>query len=159
VFLQSFEVGNLRLLRGLTALPLVQLIEPEGQPWDFAAAGDARRYADLLTAEGLKEVAGYAQALGVHAELVIPRRADGRLGAPTPLVARAHAAGLQVHAWTFRAENTFLPAEYRRGADPAAHGDLAGCLQAYLDAGVDGFFTDHPAQGRQAVAARAARRD
>jgi glycerophosphoryl diester phosphodiesterase len=159
VFLQSFEVSNLRGLRGLTALPLVQLIEPEGQPWDFAAAGDARRYADLLTAEGLKEVAGYAQALGVHAELVIPRRADGRLGAPTPLVARAHAAGLQVHAWTFRAENTFLPAEYRRGADPAAHGDLAGCLQAYLDAGVDGFFTDHPAQGRQAVAARAARRD
>jgi glycerophosphoryl diester phosphodiesterase len=158
VFIQSFEVDNLRRLRELTALPLVQLIELDGQPWDFTLAGDARRYADLLTPAGLVEIAGYAQVVGVHAELVIPRRGDGRLAAPTPLVARAHAAGLQVHAWTFRAENHFLPAEFRRGTDPAALGDLDGCLMAYLDTGLDGFFTDHPALGRQAVAARAAAR-
>jgi glycerophosphoryl diester phosphodiesterase len=158
VFIQSFEVENLRRLRELTALPLVQLIELEGRPWDFTAAGDRRRYADLLTPAGLAEVAGYADALGVHAELAIPRRADGRLAAPMPLLARAHDAGLQIHAWTFRAENHFLPTEFRRGADPAAHGDLAGCLDAYLDAYLDGFFTDHPALGRQAVAARAAHR-
>ncbi|WP_043459620.1 glycerophosphodiester phosphodiesterase [Azohydromonas australica] len=158
VFIQSFEVGNLRLLRELTELPLVQLVEDEGQPWDFSAAGDPRRYADLLTPASLKALAGHVQALGVHADLVIPRRPDGRLGAPTPLVAQAHEAGLAVHAWTFRAENRFLPADFRRGTDPAAHGDLAGCLEVFLDAGLDGLFTDHPAQGRRAVAARAARR-
>jgi glycerophosphoryl diester phosphodiesterase len=151
VFIQSFEVGNLRRLRELTDLPLVQLIEPEGRPWDFSAAGDPRRYADLLTPAGLQDVAGYAQALGVHAELVIPRGANGRLQAPTPLVAQAHAAGLRVHAWTFRAENAFLPAEYRSGADPAGRGDLAGELTEYLQAGVDGVFTDQPDLG---VAAR-----
>ncbi|WP_232540018.1 glycerophosphodiester phosphodiesterase [Azohydromonas aeria] len=158
VFIQSFEVANLRALREMTELPLVQLVEPGGAPRDFTLSGDQRRYADLLTPAGLGEVARYAQALGVHADLVIPRRLGGVLGTPTPLVARAHAAGLQVHAWTFRAENRFLPAQFWRGTDPAAHGDLAGCLDAFLDAGLDGFFTDHPAQGRAAVQARAARR-
>ena len=158
VFIQSFEVGNLRLLRGLTDLPLVQLIELDGRPWDFSVAGDARGYAELLTPAGLDEIATCAQAIGVHAEHVIPRRPDGTLGAPTALVEQAHAASLQVHAWTFRAENHFLPAAFRRGTDPAAHGDLAGCLEAYLATGLDGFFTDHPALGRQAVAACAVRR-
>ena len=66
-------------------------------------------------------------------------------------MADAHAAGLQLHPWTFRAENHFLPREFRRGADPAAHGDLAGEIRAYLAAGIDGFFTDQPDIG---VAAR-----
>ena len=156
VFIQSFEVDNLRRLRELTDLPLVQLMEADGQPWDFTVAGDPRRYADLLTPAALADVARYAQAVGVQAEMVIPRRAGGRLAAPTPLVQRAHAAGLQVHAWTFRAENHFLPLAFRRGANPAAHGDMRGHLDAHLDAGLDGFFTDHPALGRETVAARAA---
>lgn len=154
VFIQSFEVENLRRLRELTDLPLVQLMALDGQPWDFTVAGDPRRYADLLSSAALAEVARYAQAVGVQAEMLIPRRAGGRLGSPTPLVAQAHDAGLQVHAWTFRAENHFLPTDFRRGAAPAAHGDLRGYLNVHLDAGLDGFFTDHPALGREAVAAR-----
>ena len=71
-------------------------------------------------------------------------------------MAAAHAAGLQLHPWTFRAENHFLPREFRRGADPAAHGDLAGEIGAYLGAGIDGFFTDQPEIG---VAARDAFRE
>ncbi|MGH8596223.1 MAG: glycerophosphodiester phosphodiesterase family protein, partial [Gammaproteobacteria bacterium] len=63
----------------------------------------------------------------------------------------AHRAGLLVHAWTFRAENHFLPAALRRGSNPAAHGDLTHELQAFLDAGLDGVFCDHP---DLAVAAR-----
>jgi glycerophosphoryl diester phosphodiesterase len=36
------------------------------------------------------------------------------------------------------------PNGYRRGADPAAIGDSSEETQAFLDAGVDFLFTDHP---------------
>src|SRR5438270_51072 len=140
VWLQSFEVGNLRALAGVTQLKRVQLIEEGGAPYDFIAAGDARGYADLIAPAGLEEIAGYAQAIGPNKSLVIPRRADGSLGAPTALIADAHGAGLAVHPWTFRAENAFLPAPLRRGAQPTARGDLAAEIVAYLRCGIDGFF-------------------
>ncbi len=63
----------------------------------------------------------------------------------------AHAAGLQVHVWTLRAENAFLPAELRRGERAGERGDLASEARRFLEAGVDGYFCDHPAIG---VAAR-----
>jgi glycerophosphoryl diester phosphodiesterase len=59
------------------------------------------------------------------------------------LVSDAHAAGLKVHAYTFRAENQYLPADLRSGGDPNQLGDLEGELKVYLNAGLDGFFTDH----------------
>ena len=60
----------------------------------------------------------------------------------------AHAHGLFVHAWTFRAENAFLPAEFRSAAGPAAHGDLGAELARYRSLGIEGLFTDHPALAR-----------
>jgi glycerophosphoryl diester phosphodiesterase len=144
VYIQSFEVGNLMALRERTHLPLVQLIEARGQPYDLALKGDARSYADLIAPAGLEGISVYADAIGVNKALIIPRRDDETLGEPTSLVVDAHAAGLRVHAWTFRAENHFLPREMRSG-EPAALGDLMGEVQAYLRAGIDGFFTDHPA--------------
>jgi glycerophosphoryl diester phosphodiesterase len=133
-FLQSFEVGNLRLLSRLTRLPRVQLIEAAGAPYDLARSGDPRTYADLITPEGLEEIAAYASGIGPAKALVAPRAADGSLLEPTSLVADCHAAGLSVHPWTFRAEPAFLPAGL----------DLRGELRAFLAAGVDGFFTDQP---------------
>ena len=56
-----------------------------------------------------------------------------------------------MHGWTFRAENQFLPADFDIGTDPAAFGDLAGQIRAFLAIGMDGFFTDHPFIGRQTV--------
>ena len=88
----------------------------------------------------LGDIATYADAVGPLKSLVTPR-----------FVEDAHAAGLQVHAWTFRAENEFLPPELRSSGDPAEHGDLAGELTAYLTMGVDGFFTDHPGVARQCL--------
>ena len=93
---------------------------------------------------GLAEIASYADAIGVEKLMVIPRTPEDELGVPTALVADAHRAGLAVHAWTFRAENYFLPTTERRGVDPAASGDLATELRAYLAAGIDGVFSDHP---------------
>jgi glycerophosphoryl diester phosphodiesterase len=153
VWLQSFEVGNLIALSGMTALRRVQLIEDSGAPYDLVLGGDPRSYADLSTPAGLSGIARYAQAIAPAKALIIPRRADDTLGSPSGLIAAAHAHGLAVHPWTFRAENYFLPRELRRGAADTAHGDFQGEIIAFLAAGIDGFFTDQPDIG---VAARAA---
>ncbi|MFH5824839.1 glycerophosphodiester phosphodiesterase [Georgenia sp. AZ-5] len=151
-FIQSFETGNLRELDEVTDLRLVQLADCTGAPYDLVAAGDPRTYADLLTPSGLEEIATYADGLGPCKDLVIPREADATLGVPTTLVDDAHDAGLVVHGWTFRAENSFLPAEFRSSADPAQHGDLVGEIRAFLDTGMDGLFSDHPDVAVAAVA-------
>ncbi len=147
VFIQSFEVGNLRRLAGLTRVPLVQLIDAEGRPWDFTRGRFARTYAEMVRPQGLRDIASYARGIGVHKSLVIPRDGRDRSLPPTTLVDDAHAAGLLVHVWTLRAENEFLPAELRSGADPASRGNLAGEAALFLKAGIDGYFTDHPAIG------------
>lgn len=146
VFVQSFEVANLKRLRAAApALPLVQLMAGHGAPADQAAAGAGLDYRVMATPPGLAAVASYANAIGVAKEMLIPRDRNGRLGDPTALVADAHAAGLAVHAWTFRAENEFLPIECRRGPDRAGIGDLGCELSRFLALGIDGFFTDHTA--------------
>ncbi len=141
VFIQSFEVANLRRLAQITRLRLIQLVEAEGAPADRAAES----YAAMLTPEGLREIARYAWGIGPNKALLWAG------DAPSALVRDAHAAGLRVHPWTYRAENQFLPPRFHLGDDPAAHGDLAGEIGAALRLGIDGFFTDHPAIG---VAAR-----
>jgi glycerophosphoryl diester phosphodiesterase len=156
VFVQSFEVANLQALRKLSTVRLVQLVAPSGRPYDFVAQGAAntRSYADLVTAEGLRQVATYANAVGPFKTLVVPVK-DGVLGEPTALVANARAAGLAVHIWTLRPENSFLPTSLRKApaSDAAARGDSITEITAYLRAGVDGFFTDDSAVGRAAVQA------
>lgn len=144
VILQSFETGNLRELDEMTDVRLAQLVSASGAPYDLVAAGEATTYADLVTRHGLRTVARYADGIGAAKDVLVPRTADGTLGEPTPVVRDAHRVGLEVHAWTFRAENRFLPSEHRSSADPAEHGDLAGEIRVFLDAGLDGFFTDHP---------------
>jgi glycerophosphoryl diester phosphodiesterase len=159
VFVQSFETANLRKLRGLTRVPLVQLYGgATGKPWDFVVSGDPRTYGDLAKPAGLADVAGYAQGIGPATTLIIPLTSTGTLGAPGTLVTDAHAAGLLVHPYTFRAENQFLPNEFDRGSDPAALGNLAGQIEVFLKLGVDGFFTDHPFLGKQARDAHLGRR-
>jgi glycerophosphoryl diester phosphodiesterase len=151
VYIQSFEVSNLRALRRKTKLKLVQLVSATGAPFDFTLASDARSYADLLTTEGLAEVARYANAIGPYKELIVSRTADGKLGGDTGLARRARAAGLGVHVWTLRAENHFLPADTRSSTEPTERGNLAAEIRPLLEAGVTGLFADHP---DLAVAAR-----
>ena len=156
VIVQSFEVANLQALRKQSSVRLAQLVAPTGRPYDFVAQGDAekRSYADLLTPEGLAQVARYANAIGAFKTLVVPVH-NGLPGAPTGLVQRARAAGLAVHVWTLRPENAFLPARLKKApaADGTVRGDSVAEITAYLRAGIDGFFTDDPAVGRAAVQA------
>ena len=72
VLIQSFEVANLKALRRMTALPLVQLIGSSGRPYDFVLKGDPRGSTDLVP-EGLAEIAAYAQAIGPSKDVLIPR--------------------------------------------------------------------------------------
>jgi glycerophosphoryl diester phosphodiesterase len=125
----------------------IQLASGEGGPADARGAVTYR----AMMGEGLADVAAYAHGIGVEKAMIVPRDGEGRAAPPTDLIARAHAAGLKVHAWTFRAENYFLPVELRSGADPRAHGDLAAEIRQHLALGLDGFFCDFPGLG---VAAR-----
>ncbi len=145
--IQSFEVGNLKRLRTMTGLRLIQLID------DHHPADDpTMRYDDMVTPVGLRQIATYADGIGPAKSRIVPRDIAGRSLAPTTLVADAHTAGLVVHPWTFRAENAFLPIELRRGDDPAGRGDAVAEVAQFLVLGVDGVFADSPAI---AVAARA----
>ena len=140
VFIQSFEQGNLRVLRQRCAHRLVYLVE------------DSIDAAVLLPA-GLAQVAQFAHVLGAAKRLVQPLTPDGALAPATRLVADAHAAGLQVVPWTLRAENYFVPPALQRGDDPRQHGDVQTEMESLLRAGVDGFFTDQADIGRAAVTA------
>ena len=158
VFVQSFETANLRALRARSTVRLIQLVAGSGRPYDLAAQpgpGPARTYADLLTPAGLAEIATYANSIGASKGLVVPVR-DGALAAPTPLVARAHAAGLLVHVWTLRPENAFLPLALKGApaTDGAVRGDAQAEAEAFLAAGVDGVFADDPATVRAALRPR-----
>jgi glycerophosphoryl diester phosphodiesterase len=142
VFIQSFEVGNLIALNQRTNVRLVQLAADSGGPADRPGV----TYASMLTGEGLAAIARYADGIGPAKDLVIARTTLGTLGSSTGLVARAHDAGLAVHPWTFRRENYFLPLNLRSGIDPRNPGDLAAEIRAFMAEGVDGLFTDNPAE-------------
>jgi len=146
IIVQCFEVGPLERLSRRIQSPLAQLVDASGAPADRPD----QSYASMVTAEGLKRIAAYADWVAPETTLVLPRDADGRSTRPSRLVADAHAAGLKVVAWTLRAENAFLPLEHRRGEDFAAHGDMPGYVRDLSAAGVDAVFSDFPGLARQA---------
>ncbi len=133
----------------------MQLFGSTGQPADFTATGDPRTYDDLAKPAALREIATYADGIGPNKERVIPI-VGGALGTPTSLVSDAHAAGLQVHPYTFRNENNFLPPALRTPAGTTTalsdYGDAFAEYRAYLRTGIDGLFSDN---ADTAVTARA----
>jgi glycerophosphoryl diester phosphodiesterase len=125
----------------------VYLIEARGSAPDQVARFGAKAlpYAAQLTDAGLARLAKEVDGVSVDKSLLL--RADG--GA---LVARAHAAGLDVFTWTLRPENRFLTPPHRVGSGGRDWGDWRTEFGAVLATGVDGIFVDHPDLG---VAARA----
>ena len=142
-YVQSFELTNLQELDNELGVkvPLV-FLATTGAPYDLVSAGDPRTYADLLKRDSLRQLSRDLDGIGPAKTLVIPWEADGTLGEPTSLVDDAHDAGLVVHPYTFRAENQFLPADYRSNGVAADFGRVIDEMKAYLSAGVDGYFTD-----------------
>ena len=150
LWIQSFEVGNLIRLReefGYAAA-LVFLNEFGQAPYDYVAASDPRGYAELLQPAGLDWIAEWVDGIGPEKLFVYGTDADGHLTEPTSLVADAHAAGLLVTPWTFRAENHFLPPEFRVPDEAGVvrkheHGRAVAEALVYLEAGIDGMFCDN----------------
>lgn len=152
IFIQSFEVANLKKLNKLTNIPLVQLLDahdvnPDGtlieiQPYDFMIAHDCRTYRDLRTPAGLVEIASYAQAIGPWKRMIISVMGNGidenkkSLLSPSSLVTDAHEVGLLVHPYTFRNEKQYLASNYSE--NPILE------YKQYFQLGVDGIFTDFP---------------
>jgi glycerophosphoryl diester phosphodiesterase len=161
VFIQSFEQANLKQLRKMTPLPLIQLIDaddvnadgslafnaPFDRPYDWTASGDpalmARTFGYFVTDAGLKEVATYADGIGPWKRYIVttlaaglpgPGEASRILAAPNDVITRAHKAGLLVHTWTFRNEQRRLASDY-------AGNPVNEYLQFYK-LGIDGVFSD-----------------
>jgi glycerophosphoryl diester phosphodiesterase len=149
-FVQSFEVGNLERLRGMTRVRLVQLVAARGAPWDLRSVGDTMTYRVMTTPAGLAAIARYADVVGAEKSLVQPVAGDGTLAEPTSLVRDAHRAGLAVHVWTLRREPVFLA--------PAYGGDARQEWRRYAALGVDGIFGDSPDDGIAALRAEGSRR-
>ena len=160
VFIQSFETANLRYLRTRTRVKLVQLVDandvnadgsldftpPYDRPYDWTVAGRTGLFKDLLTPQGLAEVATYADGVGPWKPYILTT-VDGHVVPqtdPADVVAHAHALGLVVHPFTFRNEASRLAADYR--GNPVAE------YLRFYEAGVDGVFSDF---ADTAVAARA----
>ncbi|MEV5949860.1 glycerophosphodiester phosphodiesterase [Streptomyces sp. NPDC051993] len=143
-FLESFEPSSIQRLAELVDTPSVVLLSNAGtKPWDFVVSGDPRTVDDLVKPEGLRWIASYAQGIGPTLDLIIPKDAAGKLTRPTTLVRDAHRQGLILHPYTMRNENTFLPADFRRGTDPNAYGDAFGAFKTYFATGIDAVFSDN----------------
>ncbi len=119
VYVQSFENHSLKIMRNdlHTKLPLVQLVDSGNN------SDTGENYSSMVTEEGLKEIAGYADGVGPY-KVYIEANPD--------LVQWAHDDGLQVHTWTLRADS--LPAKYQNFTSELR--------QFYFVYGVDGLFTD-----------------
>ncbi|MDE0002321.1 MAG: glycerophosphodiester phosphodiesterase [Rhodospirillaceae bacterium] len=148
VFIQSFEVNNLRKLNEMTDVPLIQLVSaPFLAPFDRQSSGGGLTYGDMITDAGLREIAIYADGIGPWKGLIVPRDEEGNLAPPTNLIDRAHAVGLAVHAYTFRSDGNYLAPQY--DGDPGAE------YRQFFGLDIDGVFTDFPDAAISAVGERA----
>lgn len=130
VFLQTFSFEELKTIRNEILpeagieLNLIQLIGSEtSYPWMFER-------------DGMEKLAGFADGIGPAKGLIISRESTTSNLEITPLVSRAHAAGLKVHPYTYRMDP---------GQVPSYASDFQELLrQHYFEADVDGIFTDFP---------------
>ncbi len=146
VFIQSFETGNLKYLRTRTKVKLVQLIDaddvgPDGKltfvapydtPYNHVIVGDDRGFGDLVKPTNLADIATYADGIGPWKPFIASFAGSNPTPITTSLIADAHAAGLLVHAYTFR--NDALGAQYQ--------GQPKNEYTQFFLLGVDGLFTD-----------------
>ena len=160
IYLQSFEVSNLKYLKDQLTLhkslkhaKIIQLYdEKDMQPADFVEQKNTIKYADMATAQGLKTVAEYADGVGPWKPYIF----NETFTAPSDFVKNAHAVGLKVHPYTFRPENSFLAKNLKcsqKETDAAQRCETGAKkeFEMYFNAGVDGVFTDDPGLGRQTL--------
>jgi glycerophosphoryl diester phosphodiesterase len=114
VYLQSFSPESLRVLRHDLGVDLHLTF--------LISAGEGAT--EWLTTDGLARVRDFADGIGPSKSILLEH---------PDLVARAHAAGLTVIPYTFRADDP--------GRFPTSAAEMAYFL---FDLGVDGLFTNEP---------------
>ena len=146
VFVQSFEVSNLKALDRKIDAPLVQLLSGRGsRPYDFVVAGDPRTYGDLATPAGLREISRYADGVGPSKDYIVPRDAAGRSLAPTDASwpTRTARAWWCIRTRSATRTRSCRSSCARRPTRPRTANAFAEYDQFY-GLGVDGLFSDNP---------------
>jgi glycerophosphoryl diester phosphodiesterase len=175
VFIQSFEVSNLKELNTKTNLPLVQLLDAfdvdyatgkllyqdvNARPYDFTVKGDKRTYEDLQTPQGLAEIATYADGIGPWKRMIVSvKNVDANNdGKPDDLnndgaINDADRVTLTPTSLVQDAHKVGLqvhPYTFRNeGRFLASNygGNPAKEFEQFINLGVDAYFTDFPATG------------
>jgi glycerophosphoryl diester phosphodiesterase len=123
IFIQSFEPPFVKAIQPLTDLPVIMLVADKAG-LDAALATPGAPYWD-----------------GLGPNIPVLFNADGT---SSGVVEAAHAKGIAVHPWTFRTDAPIKAAPFN--GEPAIDS-----MKRTLALGVDGFFTDFPAVGVEAV--------
>lgn len=175
VFIQSFEVSNLKELNTLTDIPLVQLLDAfdvdyntgqllyldaNARPYDFAVNGDTRTYGDLQTPQGLAEIATYADGIGPWKRMIVSLKNvdNNNDGQPDDLnndgvindadrVTLAPSSLIQ----DAHTQGLFVHAYTFRNEGRFLASNYNGNpeleYRQFIQLGVDGYFTDFPGTG------------
>jgi glycerophosphoryl diester phosphodiesterase len=180
VFLQSFEPGSLKYMRGKgSTLKMVQLIDaddvdlktgaltfaaPYDRPYDWAQAGDQRLFSAMVMPAGLAEIKTYADGIGPWKRYIVSVKgtvgADGRVadvngdGKVNEADTTSQPASTLVadahKAGLFVHPYTFRNEQRRLASD--YKGDPKAEFKQFYALGVDGVFADF---ADTALAARA----
>jgi glycerophosphoryl diester phosphodiesterase len=170
VFIQSFEVSNLKFLRRLTNVRLVQLVDaddvdanggmvltaPFDKPYDFVITGDKRSFADLVTKEGLKDIKTYADGVGPWKPYIMSAKytlgtdgkpvdlnKDGKIDEQDRVLLPPSSVVADAHAVGLFVHTWTFRSEPRRLASDFK-GDAMAEYKAFYQLGVDGLFSDFP---------------
>jgi glycerophosphoryl diester phosphodiesterase len=171
VFIQSFEVANLKYLRGKTQVRLVQLVDaddvdkdgnivlaaPYAQPYDFVVAGDKRTFKDLVSKAGLTEIKTYADGVGPWKPYILPSKQvdkdgdgkpdelnnDGKIDERDRVLMAPTSVVTDAHAAGLFVHTWTFRSEPRRLTSNFA-GDPGEEYKAFFALGVDGLFSDFP---------------
>jgi glycerophosphoryl diester phosphodiesterase len=133
VYIQSFEVSNLRELAAISKYPLVQLIgDPAESPYDLKGK---TTYSNMMTMEGLKEIRKYASAIGPYKKYLIVENTKSTSPVANDVLKNAKLLDFQIFPYTFRNESFFV---IKPLTDPVKE------YEFYFKMGVDGVFSDFP---------------
>ncbi|MGL4438613.1 MAG: glycerophosphodiester phosphodiesterase [Bosea sp. (in: a-proteobacteria)] len=170
VIIQSFEVANLKALRRLTQVRLVQLVDaddvdkdggivlaaPYDKPYDFVITGDKRTFKDLVTKEGLAEIKTYADGVGPWKPYIMAGRqemgadgkprdlnGDGKIDEQDRIMLPPTSLVQDAHAAGLFVHTWTFRNEPRRVAS-TFKGDPVAEMKAFFALGVDGLFSDFP---------------
>jgi glycerophosphoryl diester phosphodiesterase len=171
VFIQSFEVSNLKYLRTKTNLRLVQLIDaddvdkdgnislaaPYDKPYDFAVLGDKRTFKDLLTPAGLAEIKTYADGVGPWKPYIVPGKQvdadkdgkpddlnkDGKIDEQDRVLLPETGLVKAAHDAGLVIHTWTFRSEPKRLASDFK-GDPAAEYKLFFGLGIDGLFSDFP---------------